>query len=175
MSFLPKLEEDKTKRGRTWINVHWWEHRLCPFAGHRQISVLSTTKYPYRDWPLLWQAANHWKNAEIDVFKKKNWSLDLSLIFVKAKLTIGRIFTGKLCLCSALRIWLGIILLFLSAFFLKSPLNSTHVIFALSSQNIPKYSSFYLSRLSLDKVLIPSCNLFPKICKQRAGTNSVNL
>lgn len=104
---------------------------------------------------------------------KRDWSLGLFLIFVKANLTIGWVLTGKLC--SALRIWLGIILLFFSSFFLQSPPNSTHVIFALFSQNMPKYSSFYLSRLSLDKVLITSYYLFSKICKQRAWTNSIKL
>lgn len=101
---------------------------------------------------------------------KSDGSLVLVSIFIKAKLTTGWIFTGKLC--SAVRIWLGTILLFFSSFFLKSPLISTHVIFALFFPKYTKYSSFYLSRLSLDKVLITSWDKFSKAWKQRAGTNS---
>lgn len=43
---------------------------------------------------------------------KRDWSLVLFLIFLKAQATIGWIFTGKLCLCSPPRICLGIIVLF---------------------------------------------------------------
>lgn len=140
---------------------------------HRQISVLSTSKHPYKQTlasPVTGtRPLEKCRNGSI---LKRDWSPDLFLISVKAKLTIGWISTGKLCLCSAPRIWLGIILLFFSSFFLKSPLNSTHVIFA---QNIPKYSSSDQSRLSLGKVLITSHDIFSKICKQRAGASSEKL
>lgn len=78
---------------------------------HRQISDLSTSKHPYTHWSLLWQASSHWKKCRNGSIFKRDWSLVLFLIFLKAQATIGWIFTGKLCLCSPPRIFLGIIVL----------------------------------------------------------------
>lgn len=178
MSVLPGLKEDRTKH-RICMNVHWEEYELCSFAGHRQISALTASKHSCKTLasPLTGiKPVGKYRNISIlvnEVF------LGLFSVFVIVKLTVGWVFTGKLCLCSALRMNRRAIKYCWAKFFLKSPLNSTHAIFVLFSQSIPKYPSSYLSRLSvqasLDNPLITTCNIFSKICKHGAGTNSEKL
>lgn len=134
---------------------------------------------PARHWPLLWRASSHWKNTEIYFGILVNEVFDLFSVFIKAKLTVGWIFTGKLCLCSALRMKRKNNKIVLRQILPQIPTELHLCYLFLFSQSIPKYSSFYLSRLffqaSLDKPPINSCSVFSKICKHRAGTNSEKL
>lgn len=146
-SVCPGLMEDETKHRKICINIHWQEYERCSFAGLRQISALNTAKHSCKTLasPVTGiRALEKYINRCILV---NEVLLHLFSIFIKAKLTTGWIFTGKLCLCSALKLNRRARKQHCAKFFLKFPLNSTHAIFVLFSRNVPKYS-FYQNRLS---------------------------